>query len=76
MNGPSQVMDVEVNPDVAGVRIRYRLGIAEFSIALSALYQPLLVNPQWGCSIYTLSGLREWERSRRLADTWAANMPC
>ena len=42
----SQVMDVEVNPaDVAGVHIRYRLGTAEFSIALSALYQLLLLNP-------------------------------
>ena len=65
---------MEVNPaDVAGVRIRYKLGTAEFSIALSALYQ-LLLNPQRGCAI--LSGLREWERSRRLTDTWAANTPC
>ena len=64
-----------MNPaDVAGVRIRYRLGTAQFSIALSALYQLLLLNPQPGCSI--LSGLREWERSRRLTDTWAANTPC
>ena len=71
----SQVVDVEVNPaDVAGVRIRYKLGTAEFSIALSALYQLLLLNPQRGCAI--LSGLREWERSRRLTDTWAANTPC
>ena len=71
----SQVVDVEVNPaDVAGVRIRYKLGTAEFSIALSALYQLLLLNPQRGCAI--LSGLRECERSRRLTDTWAANTPC
>ena len=71
----SQVVDVEVNPaDVAGVRIQYKLGTAEFSIALSALYQLLLLNPQRGCAI--LSGLREWERSRRLTDTWAANTPC
>ena len=66
---------MEVNAaDVAGVRIRYRLGTAEFSIALSALYQLVLVNPQRGCAI--LSGLREWERSGRLTDTWAANTPC
>ena len=71
----SQVVDVEVNPaDVAGVRIRYKLGTAEFSIALSALYQLLLLNPQRGCAI--LSGVRDWERSRRLADTWAAHTPC
>ena len=71
----SHVVDVEVNPaDVAGVRIRYKLGTAEFSIALSALYQLLLLNPQRGCAI--LSGLREWERSRRLTDTWAAKTPC
>ena len=64
-----------MNPaDVAGVQIRYRLGTAEFSIALSALYQLLLLNPQWGCSI--MSGLREWERSSRLTDTWAANTSC
>ena len=64
-----------MNPaEVAGARIRYRLGTAEFSIAVSALYQLLLLNPQRGCSI--LSGLREWERSRRLMDTWAANTPC
>ena len=44
--------------DVAGVRIRYRLRTANFSIALSALYQLLLLNPQQGCFI--LSGLREW----------------
>ena len=70
----SQVVDVEVNPaDVAGVRIRYKLGTAEFSIALSALYQLLLLNPHQGCAI--LSGLREYERSRRLTDTWAANTP-
>ena len=59
--------------DVAGVRIRHKLGTAEFSIALSALYQLLLLNPQRGCAI--LSGLREWERSR-LTDTWAANTRC
>ena len=71
----SQVVDVEVNPaNVGGVRIRYKLGTAEFSIALSALYQLLLLTPQRGCAI--LSGLREWERSRRLTDTWAANTPC
>ena len=71
----SQVVDVEVNPaDVAGVRIRYKLGTAEFSIALSAPYQLLLLNPQRGCAI--LSWLREWECSRRLTDTWAANTPC
>ena len=71
----SQVMEVEVNPaDVAAVRIRYRLGTAKLGIALSALYQLLLHNPQRGCSI--LSGLREWERSRRLTDTLAANTPC
>ena len=70
-----QVVDVEVNPaDVAGVRFRYKLGTAELSSALSALYQLLLLNPQRGCAI--LSGLREWERSRRLTDTWAANTPC
>ena len=70
-----QVVDVEMNPaDVAGVRIRYKLGTAEFSIALSALHQLLLLNPQRGCAI--LSGLREWERSRRLTNTWAANTPC
>ena len=50
------------------------LQTAEFTIALSALYQLLLLNPQRGCSI--LSGLREWERSWRLMDTWAANTPC
>ena len=71
----SQVVDVEVNlADVAGVRIRYKLGTAEFSIALSALYQLLLLNPQRGCAI--LSGLREWECSRRPTDTWVANTPC
>ena len=70
-----QVVDVKVNPaDVAGVRIRYRLRTAEFSIALSALYQLLLLNPQRRCAI--VSGLQEWERSRRLTDTWAANTPC
>ena len=71
----SQVVDVEVNPaDVAGVRMRYKLGKAEFSIALSALYQLLLLNPQRGCAI--LSARREWGRSRRLTDTWAADTPC
>ena len=68
-------MDVEVNPaDIAGVRIRYRLGTAQFSIALSALYQLLLLNPQRGCAILFPS--REWERSRGPTDTWAANAPC
>ena len=68
-------MDVEVNPaDVAGIRTWYRPGTAEFRITLSALYQLLLLNPQRGCAI--LSGLREWERSRRSTDTWAANTPC
>ena len=71
----SHVVDVEVNPaDVAGVRIRYKLGTAESSIAPSALYQLLLLNHQRGCAI--LSGLRDWEGSRRLTDTWAANTPC
>ena len=71
----SQIVDVERNvADIAGVRIRYKLGTAEFSIALSALYQLLLLNPQRRCAI--LSGLREWERFRRLTDTWAANTPC
>ena len=66
---------MEVNPaDVAGVRIRYKLGTADFSIALSAPYQLLLLNPQRGCAI--LSGLREWERFRRLTDPWAANTHC
>ena len=70
----SGAVDVEVNPaEVAGVRIRYKLGTAEFSIALSALYELLLLNPQLGCAI--LSGLREWEHSCRLTDTWAANTP-
>ena len=46
-----------MNPaDVSGVRIRYRLGTAEFSIAVSALYQLLLLNPQRECAIR--SGLR------------------
>ena len=68
-------MDVEINlANVAGVRIRYRLGTAKVSIALSALYQQLLLNPQPGCSI--LSRLREWGRSRSLTDIWAANTPC
>ena len=41
-----------MNPaDVAGVRIRYRLGTAKFSIALPALYQLVLLNPQRGCAI-------------------------
>ena len=75
MNGTVKVVDVEVNPaDVAGVRIRYKLGTANFNIALSALYQLLLLNPQRGCAI--LSGLWRWERSRRLTDTWAANTSC
>ena len=66
---------MEVNPvDVAGVRIRYRLGNAEFSIAMFTLYQLLLLNPQRGCAVQ--SGLREWERFGRLTDTWAANTPC
>ena len=64
-----------MNPaDVAGVRFHYRLGTAKFNIALSSLYQLLLLNPQQGCAI--LSGLREWERSRRLTDTWAVNTSC
>ena len=43
-----------MNPaDAAGVRIRYRLGIAEFSIALSALHQLLLLNPKRRCAILT-----------------------
>ena len=71
----SQVVDVEVNPaDVAGVRIRYKLGTAEFRIALSALYQLLLLNPQRGCAI--LSGDGGMGRPRRLTDTPAANTPC
>ena len=60
--------------DVAGVRIQYRLGTVEFTITLSALYQLLLLDPQRGRAI--LAGLQEWERSRRLTDTWAANTPC
>ena len=64
-----------MNPaHVAGVHIRWRLGTADLSIAVSALYQRLLLNPKRGCSI--LSRLRKWERSRRLTDTWAANTPC
>ena len=64
-----------VNPaHVAGVFIRYPLGPAELSIALSTLYQRLLLDPQPWCAI--LSGLREWERSRSLTDTWAAKTPC
>ena len=63
------------NPaDVAMVRIRYRLGTAEFSIALSALHHLLLLNPQQGFAI--LSGPGEWECARRLTKTWAANTPC
>ena len=63
-----------MNPaDVAGVCIRYWMGTAEFSIALSTRYQQLLLNPQRGCS--SLSGVREWEWSRRVTDTSAANMP-
>ena len=70
----SQVVDVEVNPaDIAGVCIWYMLGSAEFSIALSALYQLLLFNPQQECAM--LSGLRDCGRSRQLTDTWAANKP-
>ena len=34
-----------------GGRIRYKLGTAEFSIALSALYQLLLLDPKQGCAI-------------------------
>ena len=64
-----------MNPsNVVGVRIRYRVGTAEFSIVVSAVYQLLLLNPQRGGSI--LSGLWEWERSHRLTDAWAANTPC
>ena len=64
-----------MNPaDVPRVRISYRLGTAEFSIALSALYQLLPLNPQRRCA--ALSVLREWGRSRHLTDTWAANTPC
>ena len=66
---------MELNPtDVAGVRIRYQLGTAEISIALSALYHLLLLNPQRVCSI--LSGFRDWERSGRVIHTWLANTPC
>ena len=50
--------------DVAGVRIRYRMQQGGYTIALSAMYLLLLLDPQRGCSI--LSGLRKWERSRRL----------
>ena len=64
-----------MNPaDGAGVRIRYGLQTAEFTIALFTLNELLLLNSQLGCSI--LSGLREWERSRCLTDTWAANTLC
>ena len=53
---------MEMNPaDFTEVRIRYRLDNAELSIALSDVYQLLLLKPQRGCSI--LSGLRGWERS-------------
>ena len=63
-----------MNPaDVAGVRVRSRLQNAEYTIAVSALCQLLLVNPQRGCSI--LSASRQCERSRRLTDTWAMNTP-
>ena len=42
---------MEVNPaDVAGVCIRYWQGTAQYTIALSALYQLLLLNAQRGCS--------------------------
>ena len=68
-------MGVEVDvADVRQVRIRYQLGTAQFGIAVFALYQLLLLNQQQWCSIP--SGQREWERSRRLTDTWAANTPC
>ena len=43
-------------------------------MALSALYELLLLHPQQGCSI--LAGLRESERSRRLTDTGAATTSC
>ena len=66
---------MEVNPaDEAGVRTWYKLGTAEFGIALSALYQLLLVHPQRGCAIH--SGLPEWEPCRHLTDAWAASTPC
>ena len=60
--------------NVMGVRILYRLLSAEYIIAVSALYELLLLNPRRGCCI--LFGLREWERSRRLTDIWMANTPC
>ena len=50
------------------------VGHRRVHIALSALYHQLLFNPLPGYAI--LSGLQEWERSRRLTDTWAANTPC
>ena len=63
-------MEVEVKlADVAGVRIRNRLGTA-----LSTLYRLLLLNPQQGCTI--LCRLRKWKRSNCLTDTWAANTTC
>ena len=65
---------METNPaDVAGVRIRYGLQSAKYTLALSSL-QLLLSNVQRGCSI--LSGLRAWEWSPRPTDTWASNTPC
>ena len=75
MNVSAQILDVEVNvADVAGVRIRYRLQSAKDTITPYALYQLLLLNAQRGCAI--LSGLRDWERSRRLTDNSSANTPC
>ena len=77
MNGSVTDPRREVNlPDVVRVCIRYRVQSAEYTIALSALYQLLLLNLnlQRGCSIS--SGFREWERSRRLTDTWAAKTLC
>ena len=75
----SQVVDVEVKPaDVTGVRIRYKLGAAELNIALSALYQLVVPNPSGGAQSCPGcgNGRREWERSRRRRDAWAANTPC
>ena len=63
----SQILDPG---DVVG---GYRVQFAKHTIALSALYELLLLNPQRGCSI--LCGLREWERSRQFTDTWVANSP-
>ena len=54
------MLDVEVVlADAAGVCIRYWLQSAEYTIALSTLYQLLLPNPQRGCSI--LSGVERVE---------------